>query len=211
MCAAGRSATWASAVTGEAVRGGLMPSRWAQRCRMIGLSTVTISGSGTHSVMPAEPGLRCVSVPTRTRQDSPSGMPMRTPLTGCASAGYAGKLAQLTSHEPNDAIDELTTAARESSMPAVVLQQQREPQRSRTPLSRQQLPILIQQGPELDQLINVNLGWLHARQSLPDPTMSGPLRLVTAPLPAPRVGLVASRFCRFGVSGPATARVDRAP
>jgi len=60
-------------------------------------------------------------------------------------------------------------------------------ERSRTPLSRQQLPILIQQGPELDQLINVNLGWLHARQSLPDPTMSGPLRLVTAPLPAPRV------------------------
>src|SRR5664279_1089899 len=83
-------------------------------------------------------------------------------------------------------MDELTTAARESSMPAVVLQQQREPQRSRTPLSRQQLPILIQQGPELDQLINVNLGWLHARQSLPDPTMSGPLRLVTAPLPAPQ-------------------------
>lgn len=76
--------------------------------------------------------------------------------------------AQLTSHEPNDAIDELTTAARESSMPAVVLQQQREPQRGRTPRSRQQLPILIQQGPELDQLINVNLGWLHARQSLPD-------------------------------------------
>ena len=60
-------------------------------------------------------------------------------------------------------------------------------ERSRTPLSRQQLPILIQQGPELDQLINVNLGWLHARQSLPDPTMSGPLRLVTAPLPAPRI------------------------
>src|SRR5664279_3577822 len=85
-------------------------------------------------------------------------------------------------------MDELTTAARESSMPAVVLQQQREPQRSRTPLSRQQLPILIQQGPELDQLINVNLGWLHAGQSLPDPTMSGPLRLVTAPLPAPRLG-----------------------
>ena len=40
----------------------------------------------------------------------------------------------------------------------------------------------------LDQLINVNLGWLHARQSLPDPTMSGPLRLVTAPLPAPLLG-----------------------
>src|SRR5664279_2447380 len=95
-------------------------------------------------------------------------------------------------------MDELTTAARESSMPAVVLQQQREPQRSRTPLSRQQLPILIQQGPELDQLINVNLGWLHARQSLPDPTMGGPLRLVTAPLPAPPVGLTPIFASRVG-------------
>src|SRR5664279_5597527 len=81
-------------------------------------------------------------------------------------------------------MDELTTAARESSMPAVVLQQQREPQRSRTPLSRQQLPILIQQGPELDQLINVNLGWLHARQSLPDPTMSGPFAAGDSTCPA---------------------------
>ena len=36
MCAAGGSATWASAVTGGAVRGGLMPSRWAQRRRMTG-------------------------------------------------------------------------------------------------------------------------------------------------------------------------------
>jgi hypothetical protein len=44
----------------------------------------------------------------------------------------------------------------------------------------------------LDQLINVNLGWLHARQSLPDPTMSEPLRLVTAPLPAPQLHEVMS-------------------
>ena len=40
--------------------------------------------------------------------------------------------------------------------------------------------------------INVNLGWLHARQSLPDPTMSEPLRLVTAPLPAPQLHEVMS-------------------
>jgi len=39
MCAAGGSATWAAAVTGGAVRGGWMPSRWAQRCRMIGSSS----------------------------------------------------------------------------------------------------------------------------------------------------------------------------
>ena len=74
------------------------------------------------------------------------------------------------------------------AVPAVVLQKQCEPQRSRTPLTRQQLSILIQQGPEIDQFIWVIRSQLHAPQSFPpghNHSPPPPLGLVTAPLPAP--------------------------
>ena len=58
MCAAGGSATWASAVTGGAVRGGWMPSRWAQRRRMTGSSPAAAGrdSSASSSVGEREPG-----------------------------------------------------------------------------------------------------------------------------------------------------------
>ncbi len=82
---------------------------------------------------------------------------------------------------------DLRTSAREPAVPAVVLQQQREPERRRTTLTSQQRSILIQQRPELDQLININPDRLHATQSFPHRHIPRrlPLGLVTAPLPTP--------------------------
>ena len=59
------------------------------------------------------------------------------------------------------------TSARELAVAAVVLQQHRETQRSSAPLTGEQRSIFIQQGPELDQLVNVKRGRLHAPQSFP--------------------------------------------
>ena len=52
-------------------------------------------------------------------------------------------------------------------MPAVVLQQQREPQRGRSSLAGQQLTIIVEESPELDQLVNVTCNQLHTWQSFP--------------------------------------------
>lgn len=49
-------------------------------------------------------------------------------------------------------------------MPAVVLEQQREAQRCSTALADQLLTIDLEQGPELDQLINIDNGWVHTRK-----------------------------------------------
>jgi len=64
MCEAGGSATWASAVTGGAVRGGWMPSRWAQRCRMIGSSSGTV-GRPSSAINSSLSGSRAPSAATR--------------------------------------------------------------------------------------------------------------------------------------------------
>jgi len=50
-------------------------------------------------------------------------------------------------------------------MPAVMLQQQREPQSGGTSLADQQLPVLIKQGPELDQLVDITWDLIHGRSS----------------------------------------------
>jgi hypothetical protein len=74
---------------------------------------------------------------------------------------------ELTSDEDDDVVRHLRTSARELAVAAVVLQQHRETQRSSAPLTGEQRSIFIQQGPELDQLVNVKRGRLHASQSFP--------------------------------------------
>jgi len=74
-------------------------------------------------------------------------------------------------------------------MAAVVLQQHRNAQRGAAPPAGEHRLIFIEKGPELDQLVNVNPGRLHAAQSFRqghNPLPTPPLGLVTAPLPAPR-------------------------
>ena len=64
-------------------------------------------------------------------------------------------------------------------------------QRSSAPLTGEQRSIFIQQGPELDQLVNVKRGRLHAPQSFPrahNHSTLPALGQVTAPLlPAPQL------------------------
>jgi hypothetical protein len=97
--------------------------------------------------------------------------------------------AELASHEDNDVIRHLSPAARKPAIPAAVLQQHREAQSGRSPPRGEKCSILIQQGPELDQLINFNRSRLHAPQSSPPVSTltTGLLGLVTAPLPTPQV------------------------
>ena len=59
-------------------------------------------------------------------------------------------------HEGHYRIGEVRSAPRKPTVAAVVLQQQSEPQRRSVPLPRQQRPVLIQQRPELDQLVQVS-------------------------------------------------------
>ena len=74
---------------------------------------------------------------------------------------------ELTSDEDDAVVRYFRTSARELAVAAVVLQQHRETQRSIAPLTGEQRSIFIQQGPELDQLVNVKRGRLHAPQSFP--------------------------------------------
>ena len=76
-------------------------------------------------------------------------------------------------------------------MTTVELQQQRETQRRRPTPAAQQRAVLVQQSPELDQLVSLALRHLHSNPSSRRPGRQAdrcpkPLRLVTAPLPAPR-------------------------
>src|SRR5664279_30818 len=72
---------------------------------------------------------------------------------------------ELTSDEDDAVVRHLRTSARELAVAAVVLQQHRETQRSSAPLTGEQRSIFIQQGPELDHLVNIKRGRLHAPQS----------------------------------------------
>src|SRR5664279_5008539 len=102
---------------------------------------------------------------------------------------------ELTSAEDDDVVRHLRTSPRELAVAAVVLRQHRETQRSSAPLTGEQRSIFIQQGPELDQLVNVKRGrLLHRNHSCALATTHRPaLGLLTAPLPAPLVG--GRRWC----------------
>jgi len=74
--------------------------------------------------------------------------------------------AHLASDECHGRIRHVGPRPRETAMPAVVLQQQREAQRGRLALAGQQLAVLVEQRPELNQLVDrVTRRKLHQRQS----------------------------------------------
>ena len=73
----------------------------------------------------------------------------------------------LPGHKLDDVIRQVRAAARKPAMPAVVLQQEREPERGGASPAPQQDTVLIEQGPELDQLADVIRQLLHNRQSSP--------------------------------------------
>lgn len=62
-------------------------------------------------------------------------------------------------------IGQLGPTTREPAMPAVMLQQQREPERRRAAFPSQKLAIFVQQSPELDELVDVDPGLPHRRTS----------------------------------------------
>ncbi len=64
--------------------------------------------------------------------------------------------ADLACDERHRLVIQFAPAAREPARPGVELQQQRESQPGRPPLPRHQLPLVIQQGPVLDQLVQVH-------------------------------------------------------
>ena len=63
--------------------------------------------------------------------------------------------AHLAGHELHSLIRKLATPARETASPRVELQHQREPQPRRTALARDQLLLVIQERPVLDELIEI--------------------------------------------------------
>ena len=67
-----------------------------------------------------------------------------------------GRHADLAGDERDRVVIQLGPAAREPARPGVELQQQREPQPGRPALHGDQLPLVLQQGPVVDQLVQVH-------------------------------------------------------
>jgi hypothetical protein len=93
--------------------------------------------------------------------DRPPGPVVQTKLRG--------RHLDLPGNVVDDLVSELCTPARESAMPRVELQQQREPQPRRTALARHQLQLVLQHRPVLDKLVHPHRLPTHGAKSSPNP------------------------------------------
>jgi hypothetical protein len=83
-------------------------------------------------------------------------MELHRPARPLVQAKLGCHHTDLTRHEGNDLVRQLGPAARKPAMPAVELQQQCEAQPRRATLTGDQVLLVCQQRPALNQLINLN-------------------------------------------------------